>query len=246
MSSMFRAFVRRDFGYSPFHRLLEITAILSFFVLVAVISYRAYFGLAGLGWTTAAWLVPVTAIIGYVGADFASGFVHWMGDTYGSKDTPVVGERFVQPFRDHHTHPKGIVEHDYVEVNGNNSIVLAMYMVPIGLIFNDPTSTFHLLVLCFSVFFTMGVFMTNQFHKWSHMEETPGYITALQKMGLILGKEHHDVHHTSPYDTYYCITCGWLNPILHKTRFFETIEAVMRRVFGLRTSREVADAEASG
>jgi plasmanylethanolamine desaturase len=245
MRSMFKAFIRRDFGYSPLHRAFEITAILSFFVIVALISFRAYHGLADLGWATTAWLIPVTAILGYVGADFASGMVHWLGDTYGDKNTPIVGERFVKPFRDHHTHPLGIVEHDYVQVNGNNSIVLAMYMVPIGLIFSDPTSQLHLVVLCFSVFFTMGVFMTNQFHKWAHMDDAPAYILFLQRIGLILGKEHHDVHHTSPHDTYYCITCGWMNPILQKLRFFETLESVLRRVAGLRTSRERAEVEAT-
>ncbi len=238
MPSMFKSFVRLDFGYSPFHRFFEIAAILSFFALVVIISIQAYTGLATLGWQTAIWLVPVTALFGYVGADFASGFVHWMGDTFGGEETPVLGEAFIKPFRDHHTHPNGICEHDFVEVNGNNSIVLALYMIPVTLIFSDPTSTIHILILAASVFFTVGVFMTNQFHKWAHMDNPPAYIEALQKWGLILGPEHHDVHHTSPYDTYYCITCGWLNPILQRLQFFETMEKIVYRTLGVGTSRD--------
>lgn len=242
MLSMFRSFVRLDFDYSPFHRLLEISAILSFFGLVVVILARAYSGLAMLGWETTVWLLPLTAVLGYVGADFASGFVHWLGDTYGSEQTPVLGESFIKPFRDHHTDPHGILEHDYVEVNGNNSIVLAMYMIPVALIFTDPTAPLQFFVLVTSVTFTMGVFMTNQFHKWSHMDDPPGYIRKLQDWRLILGRQHHDVHHTAPYDTYYCITCGWLNPLLSRIRFFETLERLVRRLFGVRTSRELEDA----
>lgn len=238
MSSMFKAFFRRDFGYSPIHRFFEIVAIIGFFALVAFFFFRAYSGLSILGWQTTAWLLPVTAIGGYLAADFASGFVHWMGDTFGDEQTPVLGEGFVKPFREHHTHPKKICDHDFVEVNGNNSILLVLYMVPVGLIFSDPTSTLHLLVLTSSVFFTLGIFMTNQFHKWAHMDDPPAYIVNMQKWGLILGPDHHDVHHTSPYDTYYCITCGWLNPILQRVRFFETLEGVVRRLFGVRTSRE--------
>ena len=242
MLSMFRSFLRRDFGYSPVHRFFEIVAILSFFGLVAIISVRAYSGLAGLGLQTAIWLLPLTAILGYVAADFASGFVHWLGDTYGSEETPVLGESFIKPFRDHHVEPKGIVEHDYVEVNGNNSIVLALYMIPIAVFVTDPTAPFQFFILVTSVFFTMGVFMTNQFHKWSHMEDPPGYIRKLQDWKLVLGRSHHDVHHTAPYDTYYCITCGWLNPVLQRIQFFETLERIVRRLFGVRTSREKSEA----
>ncbi|TXD32368.1 kua-ubiquitin conjugating enzyme hybrid localization domain protein [Lujinxingia vulgaris] len=242
MPSMIKSFFSRDFDYSPLHRILEIVAILSFFALVVVISARAISGLSVLGWQTAAWLVPLTAVLGYVGADFASGFVHWMGDTFGSEETPVLGERFVKPFRDHHTHPQGICEHDYVTVNGNNSIVLALYMVPIALFFTDPTQIWQLLVLAFSVTFTCGVFMTNQFHKWAHMDNPPGYILFLQRYNLILTPTNHDFHHTAPYDTYYCITCGWLNPVLERLKFFETLENVARSAFGIKTVHDEPDA----
>jgi hypothetical protein len=30
-------------------------------------------------------------------------------------------------------------------------------------------------------------------------------------------REHHDIHHESPYDTYYCITTGFWNPLLDRT-----------------------------
>lgn len=242
MLSVVRSFTNTDFDYSPFHRLLEILAIVGFFALVAIICARAYTGLATLGWATASWLVPLTALLGYLAADFASGFVHWLGDTYGSEDTPVLGEGFIKPFRDHHVEPKGIVEHDFVEVNGNNSIVLALYMIPIAVVVTDPTAPIQFFVLVTSVFFTLGVFMTNQFHKWSHMDDPPAYIQTLQNWKLILGPRHHDVHHTAPYDTYYCITCGWLNPVLQRIQFFETIERILGRLFGVKTARETSEA----
>lgn len=242
MLSVLRSFFNRDFPYSPFHRALEIVAILGFFVFVAILSARAASGIAEMGWQTAAWLIPVTALLGYMGADFASGVVHWLGDTYGEEDTPVLGEGFIKPFRDHHVYPRDIVEHDWVEVNGNNSIVLALYMVPITIFVTDPTSVLQFFILTMSVSLTLGVFMTNQFHKWSHMEEPPPSVAKLQDWGLILGRDHHEVHHTAPYDTYYCITCGWLNPVLNRIQFFETIERILRRLFGVKTSREKSNA----
>ena len=72
--------------------------------------------------------------------------------------------------------------------------------------------------------------MTNQIHKWAHMDDRPRIVTWLQRLHLILPPEHHQIHHTPPFNTYYCITCGWLNPILARLGFFEAIKEPLRRV----------------
>ena len=89
----------------------------------------------------------------------------------------------------------------------------------------------------------LGAFLTNQFHKWAHMHEHPAAVTWLQGRGLILSSEHHDIHHESPYDTYYCITVGFWNPLLDRARFFERTERLLRHVLPgtdprLRVERE--------
>ena len=60
------------------------------------------------------------------------------------------------------------------------------------------------------------------------MEDPPSLAAWLQRCGLILSKEHHDIHHASPYDTYYCITVGFWNPLLDRIQFFEWIEKSLR------------------
>ena len=52
----------------------------------------------------------------------------------------------------------------------------------------------------------------------------------LQRAGLILSPEHHVVHHTAPRDKYYCITVGWMNPLLDKIHFFRFCEAAITRI----------------
>jgi hypothetical protein len=52
-------------------------------------------------------------------------------------------------------------------------------------------------------------------------------VRGLQKAGLILSPEHHAIHHASPQDKAYCITVGWMNPILDKVGFFRACEAVI-------------------
>ena len=78
--------------------------------------------------------------------------------------------------------------------------------------------------------FLFGIFLTNQFHSWAHVQDPPRLIRALQRAGLILGPEHHQRHHTPPSNTYYCITSGWLNPWLARTRLWERIHEPLRRV----------------
>ena len=56
-----------------------------------------------------------------------------------------------------------------------------------------------------------------------------GLCRLVRAWGVILSREHHDIHHESPYDTYYCITAGFWNPLLDRTRFFERAERLIRR-----------------
>lgn len=63
-------------------------------------------------------------------------------------------------------------------------------------------------IICF------GSLMTNQIHKWSHTYKPPALVIMAQNCGLILSRKNHGVHHRPPFDKYYCITTGWLNPVL--------------------------------
>jgi hypothetical protein len=82
----------------------------------------------------------------------------------------------------------------------------------------------------FFLLLCLAVFLTNQFDKWTHMEDPPFFAVWLQRRELILSEVHHDIHHASPYDTYYCITVGVWNPLLDQTRFFERTERLLRPI----------------
>lgn len=44
--------------------------------------------------------VILAAVLGVITADFGSGFVHWMADSYGSVELPIFGRNFIRPFRE--------------------------------------------------------------------------------------------------------------------------------------------------
>jgi hypothetical protein len=212
--------------YGRGHRALEIASIAFMFLALGWVAVRV----ATADCSGGDWLRISSAVIGaYLISDFLSGFVHWAGDTVGDENTPLFGANFVRPFRYHHVDPKDITRHDFVETNGNNCIVAAPFLILVILVMpKAPGPLFHtsVVVACTAFF----VFCTNQFHKWAHTESPAGWVRALQRAGLILSPEHHALHHEAPQDKCYCITVGWMNPLLDRTRFFRLCEAAIARV----------------
>lgn len=233
---MLRTILNGPYSYSPTHRLLEIMALAGFFSMLFLMSWQLYDIASTLNvyWT---WFLLIKMLLlGYVAADFFSGLVHWMGDTFGEEDWPILGAGFIKPFRDHHVDPKGITHHDFIEVNGNNCFVLLLALVPVSFIMSPDWGYISFATIAFAMFFSIGIFLTNQFHKWSHLTEPNIAIATLQRWNIILSPENHDVHHAAPYKTYYCITCGWLNPVLDRTDFWRSAE----RFIGFFTGRNYA------
>ena len=175
------------------------------------------------------WQVAGLAVAGYLFADLASGLVHFLADNFGSETTPFFGPGFVRPFREHHVNPRGIVAHGFVAANGNNALVSIPILAPAALLLPVSESAWAHLVGSFTLAMMLAVFVTNQFHKWAHMESPPRLARRLQSLGIILTREHHDVHHTAPHNANYCITLGIWDPVLERTRFFARLERTVRR-----------------
>ena len=98
------------------------------------------------------WLAPILAVLAYLAADFLSGFVHFLADNFGSYDTPIIGPNFIEPFREHHIDPKGIVGNDFVDANGNNSLASLPFMLAVWIIVPLETVYFGYIFGVFSLF----------------------------------------------------------------------------------------------
>jgi len=218
-------------GYSKTFRAVEIFAIISFWLLSLAIAVKA--------WPYASvypWVIVAALCAGFVMADFVSGFVHWLGDTWGTTEMPILGKALIRPFREHHVDEKAITRHDYIETNGSNCLVAvpvaaAALFIPLTIEGWEAPALFALVSIGSMIFWVM---MTNQIHKWSHLDadKTPGVLKVLQKLHVILPPDHHRTHHTAPFDTYYCITTGWLNWPLAKIGFYRHAERLITAVTG--------------
>jgi ubiquitin-conjugating enzyme E2 variant len=222
---------------------MEISAIGLFGGLAAGLSWKLVGTLEG----TPAWIALGASIVtGYAFADLATGIAHWLADRYGTEATPIVGPNFIRPFREHHSEPKAIVRHDFVETNGSNCIVSAPCMALVFFSLEITPSFLTTFLLGGTLAFSLSIFATNQFHKWAHMDTQPQLVKLLGKLWLILTPEHHDVHHNAPFDRNYCITVGWWNPLLERTKLFSRIEAGLAFLTGVQpagATREIPHTE---
>jgi hypothetical protein len=213
-------------GYSPAVRRFEIGSIAVYAVVMAVLLARiAPRALRN------PWLALSAFMIGFVLADFISGFVHWAADTWGAPEWPVIGKALIRPFREHHVDEKEITRHDFVETNGNNCFISIGPAAGAALLPQAGAGWFFAAAMIFALCFS--ILGTNQFHKWAHMDEPPWGVAILQRANLILPPEHHAVHHAAPYAKYYCITVGWLNEPLFRLRFFPTLERAVTALTGM-------------
>ncbi|MBK7950448.1 MAG: hypothetical protein IPK00_17265 [Deltaproteobacteria bacterium] len=167
-------------------------------------------------------------VAGYLLADFVAGTVHWIADRHFDPATPFIGKLLIEPFRAHHDDPLSITRHDFFEVLGNNALV-AIPATAALLLARPPQSALAAFALSVALAGTLAAVATNLFHGWAHASHPPRIARWLQSRGLILTPRRHALHHRGDHDRAYCVTSGWLNPLLDRTRFFARLDARIAR-----------------
>jgi plasmanylethanolamine desaturase len=178
-----------------------------------------------------AWWVPLAAAAGAILADFASGLVHWAADTWGRETMPLLGRRFLRPFRVHHVNPDDFLRRDPLDTNGDVALLAVPFLLAVFLLPLDagPGRVAAVALLAFCA----CALPTNQVHQWAHTPHAPAPVRWLQRRGLLLSYEEHCRHHAAPYVTHYCITTGWCNRPLAALGFFPRLERAVTRLTGL-------------
>ena len=116
---------KRTYYYPLYQRLLELSSLSIYSILfiylssmiIQHITYDNIFYVFG------------CSIIGYFVADLMSGIVHWIGDTIGTETTPIIGPILIKGFRDHHVKPNAMLEHDFIETNGNSALMTIPFLI---------------------------------------------------------------------------------------------------------------------
>ncbi len=209
-------------------RLVELAALVAFGVLFAGQSVRLVVHAPVLAWIAG-------GLAGLVIADVVSGVVHWVGDTWGEPDSPILGPALIAPFREHHEDPLAIVRHDGLETNGTSALGA---LVPLAASAACPLDSLAgTLLACVLDAAALWLAATNQIHKWAHAGSAPALVARAQRLGWILPPDRHAIHHRAPFDRHYCITNGWANGVLERLRVFQRIESMAQRLLGAEPRR---------
>jgi ubiquitin-conjugating enzyme E2 variant len=207
-------------------RALYAAAIVATGVLAALHGARLVAVLDGSSWP----LALAGALAGMLVADLASGLVHWACDSWGSERTRWVGPGLIRAFREHHRAPQAMLEHDWIEVNGEAAAAAA---VGFALLLAgwplEPGQSPFLYALLWAAIGLSGT--TNQLHRWAHDPTPPATIRRLQRLRLVLSRRQHASHHRAPHTRCYCISTGWLNPLLDGVGFWRALERAVALVF---------------
>jgi len=161
-------------------------------------------------------------VVGYVLTDLISGLFHWGLDRFGTPQTPVIGG-LIYVFRRHHEAPQEILEGRFVQTNDKTALASVIPLVGAFLL---P----GVFVPSLLVTLVLGIWMTNEVHKWAHNPNPGRVVRVLQRWRIVLTPEQHQRHHTEPFQSHYCITTGWWNPLLEKIRFFSRLERSLGRL----------------
>lgn len=173
------------------------------------------------------WLLPAALLVGFAAADFVSGCVHWLADRFFDPSTPLLGPMLIEPFREHHRDPRGITRHGLPELLGNNA--LATLPLAAGLLIaEEPDAGVARQALHAGVAaLALALLATNVFHCWAHTPSPPPLVAWLQARRVLLSPQSHDRHHRGAHDRSYCVTSGWLNPLLDRSDFFGRLEGLL-------------------
>jgi ubiquitin-conjugating enzyme E2 variant len=200
------------FDYPLSHRVLEVVSLGVCSVVSALLTWQVGAEVAERFSPVVLAAVVIAVVLAYAVADLVSGLVHFALDTFGSPDTKLIGQKFVKPFRDHHADPLLMTHGDFIAVNADNFFVCLPVLVPVFLLVDMRN---HPYAGSFLVALAGAVIMTNQIHKWCHMQEVPALVTRLQQRGVVLSPDRHNVHHTAPFNSNHCITWGRMNRLLN-------------------------------
>lgn len=206
-------------------RTIEVVCLVAAALLLLINVFRLA---TGVGLT---WWMPVVVVAAGATADLLSGIVHWTADTWGRETLPIVGRRFLRPFRVHHINPHDFLRRDFIDCNGDVAMLVlpvlaAAMLMPLDTAWGPAASVFVLALAAWTL-------PTNQVHQWAHMPHPPRAVAWLQRRGIILSRDAHEEHHASPYVVNYCIATGWCNRWLTGHQVFPRLERTIARVTGM-------------
>jgi ubiquitin-conjugating enzyme E2 variant len=172
-------------------------------------------------------------------AELIAGMVHWFEDAYVREDTPLIGPLLGRPNVIHHHFPRHMTRNNWWQSSYDLVLFNVCLLVTCWLI---HTLTWQ--VWLFAILTTNA----NEMHKWTHRnrKENGPVISLLHDLHILQTPKHHLIHHKDPKNSHYCTMTNVLNPVLDAIHFWEALEWILARTFGLRRRPDTSLRSAGG
>ncbi len=172
-----------------------------------------------------AWIV-VQFLLAVIAADFVSGFMHWIEDSYFSEKTPLIGKWIIAPNMLHHRDPRAFVKNSWLR-----SADVPLIIAGLVLLGAWGLGLFHWTLVVFVLFAVNAA----EFHKWAHRSRTENgrLIVFLQQAGLVQTPAHHAGHHRGGRDRRYCTITNCVNPVVDAVQLWRGLEWVILKLTGV-------------
>lgn len=167
----------------------------------------------------------IQVILALLVTDFLAGIIHWGMDSYGSRETPLIGGE-IAGNRKHHLEPKSFTKNTWWQ---NAKSTLPIILLLAGLFYwVDFLNTFTIALLVIG-------WNSNEIHKWAHQGKKERAVigTILQKLHLVQSPREHQKHHSGFKDSHYCPVSPFVNPVLEAINFWRGLEWIVLNILGL-------------
>lgn len=171
--------------------------------------------------------VSLTLVLILLAADFLSGFFHWVEDSYGSEDWPIIGSFVTQANVLHHFDPRHMTAHSWWD-SARIPLILSTILLCLAYLLG-----FFGWPLCLLAVMAAN---SNEVHKWAHRSKSENgkVVTLLQRLGLVQSRAHHAKHHQRDKNTHYCVVTNFLNPVLDGVGFWRGLELAITLATGVK------------
>jgi len=163
-------------------------------------------------------------------ADFITGVVHWIEDTYGVPSWPIIGKLVIEPNIEHHQQPGLLGSMSSLALRNYQSIIPASFAAIAALLWFGLSAWPFVLIAAISA-------TGNEVHTWSHRKRNSRWVTFLQEAGLVQSPRAHAKHHRPPFDTHFCTLTNFTNEVLELVRFWRIAEFFVWLLLGALPKR---------
>lgn len=184
-----------------------------------------YFAAAGLGCTS----LLAAGLLGYFLADFSTGVVHWVIDTW--LDERAMG-RGIAITREHHIYPDhvdgyGLLE--YASLGSAPSAVVFGAAVAVTALFPVSALTYTLMILW--LINSVCLLFAISFHNLAHRPARSAIMRLAQRLHLVCPPAHHWAHHHN-HTIHYCVVNGWANYLCDGLDLWRGLERLIETITG--------------